>query len=73
MAITCPHCGADYDATLFQFGHRVRCGCGVEVEYPGSDMRGGHTAVKPGPPRKTTSPGKETIGYGILPFRTDTL
>ncbi len=34
MAITCPRCGADYDATLFQFGHRVRCCCGAEVSLP---------------------------------------
>jgi poly(ADP-ribose) glycohydrolase ARH3 len=42
MAITCPRCGADYDVTLFQFGHRIRCRCGMEVEYPGADLRGGH-------------------------------
>jgi DNA-directed RNA polymerase subunit RPC12/RpoP len=34
MAITCPRCGSEFDATLFQFGHRVRCRCGVEIEYP---------------------------------------
>ena len=45
MAITCPRCGADFDATLFEFGHRVRCGCGAEVEYPGADLRGGHVAT----------------------------
>jgi uncharacterized protein (TIGR02453 family) len=44
MAITCPRCGAGFDATLFQFGHRVRCGCGEEVSYPGVDLRGGHMA-----------------------------
>ena len=32
MAITCPKCGAAYDATLFQFGHGVRCDCGEWVE-----------------------------------------
>jgi poly(ADP-ribose) glycohydrolase ARH3 len=42
MAITCPRCGAEFDATLFQFGHRVRCRCGAEIEYPGTDQRGGH-------------------------------
>jgi hypothetical protein len=42
MAITCPQCGAEFDATLFQFGHRVRCQCGADVEYPGTDQRAGH-------------------------------
>jgi len=32
MAITCPHCGAGFDVTLFQFGHAVRCDCGAWVE-----------------------------------------
>jgi hypothetical protein len=44
MAITCPRCGAGFDVTLFQFGHRVRCGCGAEIEYPGGDLRAGHLA-----------------------------
>jgi hypothetical protein len=38
MAITCPRCGAGFDVTLFQFGHRVRCDCGEEVSYPGAAM-----------------------------------
>jgi hypothetical protein len=42
MAITCPRCGSEFDATLFQFGQRVRCHCGVEIEYPGTDQRSGH-------------------------------
>ncbi|NLS98280.1 MAG: hypothetical protein GXX96_39625 [Planctomycetaceae bacterium] len=32
MAITCPRCGAQFDVTLFQFGHGVRCQCGQWVE-----------------------------------------
>jgi putative protease len=32
MAITCPRCGAGFDVTLFQFGHRVRCECGAWVD-----------------------------------------
>ena len=51
MAITCPNCGADFDATLFQFGRTVRCDCGAEVTYPGADLRGGHLssdASRPG-------------------------
>jgi hypothetical protein len=46
MAITCPRCGSEFDATLFQFGHRVRCRCGVEIEYPGADQRGGHVLTQ---------------------------
>jgi ADP-ribosylglycohydrolase len=42
MAITCPKCGAEFDATLFQFGHHVRCNCGTEIEYPGTNLRTGH-------------------------------
>jgi translation initiation factor IF-2 len=37
MAILCPHCGAEFDVTLFQFGHGVRCDCGLWV-----DLRDGH-------------------------------
>ncbi len=46
MAITCPRCGSEFDATLFQFGHRVPCHCGVEIEYPGTDQRGGHVLAQ---------------------------
>lgn len=42
MAITCPKCGSQFDATLFEFGNRVRCDCGTEVEYPGTNLRAGH-------------------------------
>jgi hypothetical protein len=46
MAITCPRCGAEFDATLFQFGHRVQCGCGAEIKYPGADQRDGHVLAQ---------------------------
>ena len=55
MAITCPRCGADFDATLFEFGHRVRCSCGAEVEYPGADLRGGHVLAGSSPPERGPS------------------
>ncbi len=45
MAITCPRCGAGFDVTLFQFGHRVRCDCGAVLEFPGTDQRSGHIAM----------------------------
>ncbi len=31
MAILCPGCGREYDATLFGFGASVRCDCGTVV------------------------------------------
>ncbi len=31
MAILCPGCGREYDATLFGFGATVWCDCGAEV------------------------------------------
>jgi catechol 2,3-dioxygenase-like lactoylglutathione lyase family enzyme len=46
MAITCPRCGSEFDATLFQFGHRVRCPCGAEIEYPGPLQRAGHVLAQ---------------------------
>jgi len=46
MAITCPRCGSEFDATLFQFGHHVRCRCGVEIEYPGALHRAGHVLTR---------------------------
>ncbi len=46
MAITCPKCGSQFDATLFEFGSRVRCDCGTEVEYPGTNLRAGHVVTQ---------------------------
>ena len=46
MAITCPRCGSEFDVTLFQFGHGVRCRCGAEIEYPGTDVRAGHVVAQ---------------------------
>lgn len=31
MSFRCPKCGAEYDASLFQFGVAVRCDCGEIV------------------------------------------
>jgi translation initiation factor IF-2 len=42
MAITCPRCGAGYDVTLFQFGHRLCCDCGAWV-----DLARGHVSAGP--------------------------
>lgn len=47
MAITCPKCGAGFDVTLFQFGHRVQCDCGGWV-----DLQSGHTSPDPAQPRE---------------------
>jgi hypothetical protein len=62
MAITCPGCGAQFDATLFQFGHRVRCPCGATIEYPGPDNLAGHVLPEPSnkPRQDETQPGDET-------------
>lgn len=32
MAIRCPHCGEEYDVALFQFGRKIRCSCGKELD-----------------------------------------
>jgi RNA 3'-terminal phosphate cyclase (ATP) len=57
MAITCPQCGAEFDATLFEFEHRVRCACGAAIRYPGADRRSGHVAADRSRPRKQKSQG----------------
>jgi hypothetical protein len=62
MAITCPKCGAEFDATLFDFGHRVRCDCGAEVEYPGTGLSG-HVVARE----------VETTGVGQQGFRVTTV
>jgi hypothetical protein len=46
MAITCPKCGSQFDATLFHFGHQIRCRCGAEIEYSGTDLRAGHVLAE---------------------------
>ena len=49
MAITCPRCGTEFDATLFEFD-RVRCSCGAEIQYPGANLRAGYTVAGSAPP-----------------------
>jgi RNA 3'-terminal phosphate cyclase (ATP) len=56
MAITCPQCGAEFDATLFEYEHRVHCACGAEIRYPGTDRRSGHVAADKVRQRKQQSP-----------------
>jgi hypothetical protein len=58
MAITCPRCGAGFDVTLFQFGHRIRCRCGAEVSYPGAAFRDGHRLAD-APPAQEDGPMAE--------------
>lgn len=31
MAIICPNCGKEYDVTLFEYGHKVKCSCGETI------------------------------------------
>lgn len=62
MAITCPRCGAGFDVTLFQFGHRIRCQCGAEVAYPDADLRGGHRMADQPLAREDVSMAEIEIG-----------
>jgi hypothetical protein len=57
MAITCPRCGAGFDSTLFQFGHRVRCDCGQWVDLPQ-----GHLLLDPSTPKEDAQMPEEQIG-----------
>jgi translation initiation factor IF-2 len=57
MAITCPRCGAGFDVTLFQFGHRVRCHCGAWV-----DLAHGHVLPDPGREKEVIEMAEEEIG-----------
>ena len=57
MAITCPRCGAGFDVTLFQFGHRVRCHCGAWV-----DLRAGHVLRLPARRKEGIEMAEEEIG-----------
>ena len=45
-----PTMRAEFDATLFEFEHRICCACGAEIRYPGTDRLSGHVA----PPSKET-------------------
>lgn len=42
MAVQCPRCRRQYDVTLFQFHHRVRCACGARL-----DLVRGHVIETP--------------------------
>ena len=46
MAIICQRCGAQFDATLFEFDHVVQCNCGAKVRYPGLKARSGHVTAE---------------------------
>lgn len=67
MAITCPKCRAEFDATLFQFGHGVRCDCGAEIEYPGTDLQAGHILVQPPHDSKQTLQIARAAGNNLSP------
>ena len=57
MAITCPHCGAGFDVTLFQFGHVVRCDCGARVE-----LAHGHVQTRRGSGKELAQMAEIEIG-----------
>jgi hypothetical protein len=46
MAISCPRCGREFDVTLFEFGHRVRCDCGQWVDLASGHVRPENTLSK---------------------------
>ena len=46
MAIICPNCGAEFDATLFEFGHRIRCDCRDAGRVSGSETSQGRTITQ---------------------------
>ena len=71
MARNCPRCGANYDATLFQFGHAVRCDCGAAVRYPGTDLRGGHAASDKQRPGRSAAAAKESSAAEVSTFSAD--
>ena len=78
MAITCPRCGAGFDVTLFQFGHRVRCDCGAVLAYPGADLRSGHIREREGKPMAEVELGRVThyfskIGVAAIEITQDAL
>ena len=52
MAINCPQCGAQFDVTLFQFGHVVQCDCGAWVALEQGHLRVVPVEEKDDQPRK---------------------
>ncbi len=53
MSRRCPHCGQEYDVTLFAFGREVTCVCGAKLDAK--------------TPQKGRPPEKKTSGYqGLL-------
>ena len=71
MAVICPRCGRQYDATLFQFHNRVECECGRIIEAPGHtlEVEGMPSESLPPPfeapaPRKKPGPGDGKPGPG---------
>jgi len=33
MAIICPDCGREFDVTLFEYGHKIKCSCGNTLKF----------------------------------------
>jgi len=55
MAVQCPHCGRQYDVTLFEFTRSLGCDCGATL-----DLASGHTRCLGGArPRPELPPGPE--------------
>ncbi len=61
MAVVCPSCGRQYDATLFQFGREVLCECGRVVRGAGHTIELGPSSIKPAPRDTLRHTGKRSL------------
>jgi putative protease len=66
MAITCPRCGAGFDVTLFQFGHRVRCDCGEWVKLESGHVISDEVREREGLEMAEEEIGKVTHYFGHI-------
>jgi Raf kinase inhibitor-like YbhB/YbcL family protein len=61
MAIKCPHCGHEYDVSLFQFGRGIRCDCGTSVDL----QRGHEQPADVWPSLPLSLPGGQPMSFRI--------
>lgn len=60
MAVLCPRCGAQYDATLFEYGTKIKCDCGLVFGLEDS----GRTVL---PEKGESGSGENMRGGGSVP------
>lgn len=58
MAFRCPHCGRELDATLFEFGRKLKCECGRTIEA-GHRLRLERPPEGPRPAKPKEAEGEE--------------